>query len=60
MASDLVIGRKAIANELGCSERTVTRLYNARKLPKAFKLGKTSPLKIAAKDLQKLRQGKGR
>lgn len=60
MASELVIGRKAIAHEIGCCERTVTRLYRAGKLPKAFKLGETSPLKISAKDLRKLRQGKGR
>ena len=58
MTTDLVIGRKAIANELGCDERTVTRLYQAGKLPRAFKLGRTSPLKIAVKDLQKIRQGK--
>lgn len=61
MAHDLVVGRKAIAHELGCSEKTVTRLYNAGRLPKVFKIaGETSPLKITVKDLQKMRQGKGR
>ncbi len=55
---DIIIGRKAIANQLGCSEKTVTRLYKAGKLPKVFKLaGETSPLKITVKNLQKLRKG---
>ena len=55
---DLIVGRKAIANGLGCSEKTVTRLYKAGKLPRVFKLsGETSPLKITVKNLQKLRRG---
>lgn len=56
MPNDLLVGRKAIANALGCSEKTVTRLRRANKLPGAFKLGKTSPLKITERDLQKLRR----
>jgi hypothetical protein len=56
----VIIGRKAIAHELGCSTKTVTRLYRAGQLPKVFKIaGSTSPLKITVKDLQKLRQSKG-
>lgn len=47
---------KQIATELSCSEKTVSRMYAAGRLPGAYKLnGKTSPLMIAAKDLQKLR-----
>jgi hypothetical protein len=55
----LVAGRSAIAAELGCSERTVTRLYAAGKLKKAFKIGRTSPIKIGRVDLERLKKGKG-
>ncbi|QIB32670.1 helix-turn-helix transcriptional regulator [Ancylobacter pratisalsi] len=53
----IIRGAKAIAHELGCSPRTVSRLAANGKLPvkKAFSGGRTSPLVINRKELDDLK-----
>lgn len=59
MTSDRLLCAKEIAARLGCSERTVSRMYSSGKLPKAVKLnGKTSPIKIRERDLKKVLRGR--
>lgn len=51
-----ILHTKEIAAELGCSKKTVSRRYHAGKLGGAFKLGRTSPIKISERDLQRLKK----
>jgi predicted DNA-binding transcriptional regulator AlpA len=54
MQTDRVLHTKQIAAKLGCSSKTVLRLYKAGSLPGAFKVaGRGSPLKMSEADLQK-------
>ncbi|MBS9476075.1 helix-turn-helix domain-containing protein [Ancylobacter radicis] len=57
--SSLIRGAKAIAHELGCSRRTVTKMVAEGKLPAkhGFSGGRTSPLIIERKALLSLRGG---
>lgn len=57
----LIRGRKAIAYELGCSERTVSKLVADRKIPAkhGFSGGPTSPLIVERKALEALKNGRG-
>lgn len=52
-SNPVIRGAKAIAHELGCSQRTVTRLAADGVLPvkKGFSGGKTSPLITDRKSL---------
>ena len=59
MTVDRPLCTKQIADRLGCSTKTVSRRYHAGKLPGAFKLSRTSPIKIVERDLQKYIRGKG-
>ncbi|WGD31871.1 helix-turn-helix domain-containing protein [Ancylobacter sp. WKF20] len=54
-------GAKAIAHELGCSRRTVTKMVAEGKLPAkhGFSGGRTSPLIIERKALDRLKIGVG-
>lgn len=49
---------KEIAARIGCCEKTVYRLYGAGKLHGAFKLSRTSPIRISERDLSKFLRGK--
>lgn len=53
-------GAKAIAHELGCSRRTVSKLVADGKIPAkhGFSGGKTSPLIIERKALDDLKYGR--
>lgn len=54
MTADRVLVTKEIAARLGCSERTVGRLFRSGGLPGAFKVGKQgSPVKISEADLRR-------
>lgn len=59
MAADRILRTKQIAAELGTCTKTVSRLYHAGKLTGAFKLGKTSPIKIHERDLKKFKRRGG-
>lgn len=51
---------KQIAAELGCSEKTIRRMFKAGELPGAFKLrGRSSPIKVPAESILKLRESGG-
>lgn len=57
---DLVISRKRLAGMLGCSEKTISRRFGRGDLPGCFKIGgRTSPLKMTRKSLDRVRRGKG-
>lgn len=60
MASDRILRTKQIAAELDACTKTVSRLYHAGKLTGAFKLGKTSPIRISETDLKKYKKRAGR
>lgn len=60
MASDRILQTKQIAAEIGACTKTVSRLYHAGKLTGAFKLGKTSPIRIHEADLKKYKKRAGR
>lgn len=57
----LIRGAKAIAHELGCSRRTVSKLVADGKIPAkhGFSGGKTSPLIVERKALDELKNGRG-
>lgn len=57
--STLIRGAKAIAHELGCSPRTVSKLVAEKKLPARHGLsgGPTSPLVIERKALDDFKRG---
>ncbi|MBB4123273.1 helix-turn-helix transcriptional regulator [Martelella radicis] len=53
--AEKILTRKAIAYELGVSERTVSRHFKEGRLPGAFKLGGgTSPIRMREADLKKI------
>lgn len=54
MGGGRILQTKQIAAVLGCCTKTVSRQYHAGKLKGAFKLGRTSPIKIAERDLRRL------
>ncbi|GAA5664526.1 hypothetical protein Brsp07_03018 [Brucella sp. NBRC 14130] len=55
MQSERILVTKEIASRLGCSERTVKRMFQAGKLPGAFKLGERgSPVKMSEGHLHRL------
>lgn len=61
MADDLIISRKRLAGLLGVSEKTVSRMFGRGDLPGCYKLGgRSAPLKISTKALDKIVRGKGR
>lgn len=55
----LIRGAKAIAHELGCSPRTISKLVAEKKLPARHGLsgGRTSPLVIERKALDDFKHG---
>jgi hypothetical protein len=55
-----LVGATGIARALGCSAKTVTRVFHAGQLTGAFKLpgrGRNTPIRISRHDLAKLRNG---
>lgn len=62
MKSDapLIRGAKAIAHELGCSPRTISKLVAEKRLPARHGLsgGRTSPLVIERKALDDFKRGR--
>ncbi|WP_181409927.1 helix-turn-helix domain-containing protein [Martelella alba] len=57
--NDRPLGVGEIAHELGCSEKTVRRLY-AKGMIEAYKIGgRTSPIRMERKALERLKQKRG-
>lgn len=51
----LIISRKRLANRMGCSEKTVSRMFGRGDLPGCIKLGgRTAPLRMTEKSMDKL------
>lgn len=57
--SQIIRGTKAIAHELGCSPRTISKLVAEKRLPArhGFSGGRTSPLVIERKALDAFKRG---
>lgn len=61
MAKDIIVSRKRIAEQLGCSVKTVSRMFAAGRLPAAWKIGgRPAPIKITKKALEKAKRGRGK
>lgn len=62
MASDdIIISRKRIAHQLGCSVKTVSRRFANGDLPGVFKVGgRTSPLKTTKYYMNRLTKRRGK
>lgn len=57
----IIISRKRLAARLGCSEKTVSRMFHRGDLPGCFKVGgRTAPLRITAKNFDRLLNRRGR
>lgn len=58
---DIIISRKRIAEMLGCSVKTVSRMNARGDLPGCIKIGgRSAPLRMTAKNFDKLFKKRGR